>query len=107
MKEVSLNRPAEKMGKETAVSAPRESYPSFSIYDKAPEELLKCEIGYETTAKIKLTSKEIRVGPNARKSVGFDVLSVTIDEGKAKKHMADMSVPEIMKIQREKRKNKD
>lgn len=86
MKEISLKRPAEKNGKaEMAMPAPRDNYPSFSIYDKAPEELMKCDLGCEMTAKIKLTSKDMHEGPNARKSVGFDVMSVTIDNKPAKK----------------------
>ena len=68
-----------------AMPAPRDSYPSFSIYDKAPEELMKCEMGCEMTAKIKLTSKDKHEGPNARTSVGFDVMSVMLDEKPAKK----------------------
>jgi hypothetical protein len=65
--------------------SPRDNYPSFSIYDKAPEELMKCEMGCEMTAKIRLTSKDMHEGPNARKSVGFDVISVTMNEKPAKK----------------------
>ena len=86
MKEISLKKPAEKLGKsEMVISAPRDSYPSFSIYDKAPEELMKCEMGCEMTAKIKLTSKDMHEGPNSRKSVGFDVISVMMDDKATKK----------------------
>lgn len=86
MKEISLKRPVEKNTKtEMAMPMPRDSYPSFSIYDKAPEELMKCDLGCEMTAKIKLTSKDMHEGPNARKSVGFDVISVMIGDKPAKK----------------------
>lgn len=37
------------------------------------------------TAKIKLASKDMHEGPNARKSVGFDVLAVMVDEKPEKK----------------------
>lgn len=81
MKEISLKRPAEKTSKgEMAIPAPRDNYPSFSIYEKAPEELMKCEMGCEMVAKIKLTSKDVHEGPNARQSVGFDVMSVMVDD---------------------------
>jgi len=85
MKEISLKRPVEKTGKPEAIASPRDSYPSFSIYDKAPEELMKCEMGHEMTAKIRLTSKDMHEGPNSRKSVGFDVISVMMNDKPAKK----------------------
>jgi hypothetical protein len=85
MKEISLKRPAEKASKEVSAPSPRDNYPSFSIYDKAPEELMKCDMGCEMTAKIKLTSKDMHEGPNSRKSVGFDVISVMMNDKPAKK----------------------
>ncbi len=85
MKEISLKKPAEKPSKETLAPMPKESYPSFNIYDKAPEELMKLEMGTELTAKIKMSSKETHEGSNTRESVGFDVLSVMIDEKPLKK----------------------
>lgn len=81
MKEISLKRPAEKTSKVGAMpEMSKESYPSFSIYDKAPEELMKCNMGCEMMAKIKLTSKDMHEGPGARQSVGFDVMSVMMDD---------------------------
>ena len=85
MKEISLKRPVEKNTKEMAISAPKDNYPSFSVYEKAPEELMKCDMGCELTAKIKLTSKDNHEGQNSRKSVGFDVLSITINDKPNKK----------------------
>ena len=85
MKEISLKRPAEKASKEISAPSPRDNYPSFSIYDKAPAELMKLELGQEMTAKVKLTSKDKHEGPNARMSVGFDVISVTMEDKPAKK----------------------
>jgi len=80
MKEISLKKPVEKLEKSSIAESPRESYPSFTIYDKAPEELMKFEMGQEFTAKIKMSSKETHEGSKTRQSIGFDVLSVMVDE---------------------------
>lgn len=85
MKEISLKKPADKTKNPEVASLPKEIYPSFSIWDKAPEELMKLEIGAELTAKIKLSSKENHEGTNTRKGVGFDVISVIMDEKPVKK----------------------
>ena len=59
---------------------PKEMYPSFSIYEDVPEGLMKFDIGKEVMAKIKVTSKEIHEGRNKRQSIGFDVLSVIVED---------------------------
>jgi hypothetical protein len=96
MKEISLKKSAEKMHKgEMATSMPKESYPSFQVYENAPEELMSCAMGCEMTAKIKLTSKDKHEGPGARKSVGFDVMSVMIDDTNSKVDKARAKGKEI------------
>ena len=85
MKEISLKKVMKNSKVEEIPELPKETYPSFSIYENAPEELMKCPMGCEFTAKIKLTSKEDKQGKNSRKSVGFDVISITVDDSKAKK----------------------
>ena len=85
MKTISLKKPVEKSSKDMAVSLPKESYPSFTIYDKAPEELMKCPMGCKMMANIVLTSKDDHEGQNSRKSVGFDVISVMVEEKPTKK----------------------
>jgi hypothetical protein len=96
MKEISLKRPAEKVGKgSTPELAPKDSYPSFSVYDKAPDELMKCPMGCEMTAKVKLTSKDVHEGPNGRKSVGFDILSITVNDKNEKVEAARAKGKEI------------
>ncbi len=79
MKEVSLKRPVKKT---TGVEAMpmRDTYPSFSVHDDAPDELMKCEIGKEMMAKVKLTSKDKHEGPQGRQGVGFDVMSMMVDD---------------------------
>lgn len=100
MKEISLKRPAEKTSKgEMAMPAPRDSYPSFMIHDKAPEELMKCDMGCELMAKIKLTSKDMHEGENARKSIGFDVMSVMMDD---KGMMMDKAKEAVKKLKESK-----
>jgi hypothetical protein len=81
MKEISLKTKAETLESQIAGAEPSKIlYPSFSVYDKAPEELLNCDIGEELSAKVKLTSKDIHEGKHGRKSVGFDVLSIIVKE---------------------------
>jgi hypothetical protein len=85
MGEVSLKRVRKEGTKLVApMEMPKELYPSFNIYEDTPEALMKLNIGKEVTAKIKVTSKEVHEGSNRRQSIGFDVLSVIIDEEKAK-----------------------
>lgn len=84
MKEISLKRAPEKPGKPEAVALMMDSYPSFHIHDDAPAEIVKHDIGKVYDAKIKLTSKSVHEGDKKRMSVGFDVLSVMVDDGDAK-----------------------
>ena len=84
-KEISLKKPAQKTGKEATPEMSKESYPSFTIYDDVPDELMNLPMGKEIMAKIKKAAEEKRLGKDARKSVGFDVISVmmhTIEEHK-------------------------
>ena len=86
MKEIDLGMKPEKLGTEVSPSKePKESYPSFSIYDKAPAELMKCDLGCEMTAKIKVTSKTMHSGKGQRDSIGFDVMSVMMNDKPMKK----------------------
>jgi len=84
MKEISLKKIVKETGKEVPAQTPKESYPSFSIYENAPGELMKLDIGKELTAKIRMSSKETHEGSNTRKSCGFDVISVFIDDSDEK-----------------------
>lgn len=79
MKEISLKKPAEKKPG-MAIDTARESFPSFTIYDNAPEELLALPLEAEIMVRVKKTSEEKRSGKNGRKSVGFDVLSAIIKD---------------------------
>lgn len=83
MKEISCKKVHKSM-EASIPEMPKESYPSFSIYEDAPEDLLKVKIGTELTAKIKLTSKDVHEGKEGRKSVGFDVISILAPEEKPK-----------------------
>lgn len=85
MKEISLKIKRESTEGQVAPEMPKESYPSFTIYDKAPETLTAFEIGTELTAKIKVTSKEIHEGDKTRKSIGFDVICIMVNDNKGKK----------------------
>ncbi len=87
MKEISLKRKIRKSSPEEASLMSKEVYPSFSIYEDAPDELLKLALGSEVTARVKLTSKDIHEGKNGRKSVGFDVISVEIKDSPKKKEV--------------------
>lgn len=75
-KRISLKR----SNKPTAIESPRESYPSFTIYDHAPQSLLDVPMDTVLIARIKKTSEEKRSGTDGRKSVGFDVLSVEMPQ---------------------------
>ena len=79
MKEISLKRPKEKSTGEIPMEASRESYPTFSVYDKAPKDLMDCDMGCEMMAKVKMTSKTKHEGTDTRDSVGFDVLSIMLE----------------------------
>lgn len=81
MTEISLKRKNNSKN-ETAISAPSESYPSFTIYDDAPQALMDAPMGSVLIAKIKKVSEEKRTGTNARNSVGFDVISVSVSNKK-------------------------
>ena len=79
MREISLAQKPEKLPKEAVASVPKETYPSFSIYDKAPEELMKYDIGKEFTAKVTLNSKKVTEGDKKLNTIGFEVLSIIMD----------------------------
>lgn len=96
MKEISLKKVIKKGEDELGpAKVAKDIYPSFNIYEDAPEELMKLPMGKEVMAKIKLSSKETHEGSNTRKSIGFDILSVQLkDEEKIKKAMKDTNLPE-------------
>lgn len=81
MPEISLKRKVDK-SQETAIPVPSESYPSFTIYDNAPQALMDAPMGSVLIAKIKKVSEEKRTGTHARSSVGFDVISVSVNAKK-------------------------
>ncbi len=94
MKKISLKIETKKNGDSPEVSMPKERYPSFSIYEGVPEDLMKLSLGKVVMAEIKLSSKETHEGSRTRNSIGFDVLSVVIkDESKLDKAMDDTGVP--------------
>ncbi len=94
MKEISLKKPKRKVSDSPELSVERDRYPSFTIYDDTPKELMGIPLGKVVMAKIKLSSKETHEGSDTRESVGFDVLSVVIkDESKIEKAMDDTGVP--------------
>ncbi len=94
MKEISLKKPKRKVSDSPELSIERDRYPSFSIYSDTPKELMKLPMGKVVMAKIKLSSKETHEGSNTSESVGFDVLSVVInDNEKIEKAMDDTGVP--------------
>ncbi len=74
---ISLKRKIKNSKPEIAQS-PKESYPSFSIYEEAPAEVMGLAIGQDLTAKIRLASKEKHEGKDTRRSCGFDVINVDI-----------------------------
>lgn len=98
MKEISLKKPAEKVNKENmAMPAPKDSYPSFSIYDYASDDLMKISMGKEVMARIRKSSEDTHKGDKSRNSCGFEVLSVMVkDEEMMKKIMEDTKLPESM-----------
>ena len=96
MKEISVKKPAEKVTKESmAMPAPKDSYPSFNLYDNAPNELMKLPMGKEVMARIRKSSEETRKGDKTHQSCGFEVLAILIkDEDLIKKAMKDTGLPE-------------
>jgi len=98
MKEISVKKPAEKLSKEATIAgvpAPKDSYPSFSIYDNAPDELMKISMGKEVMAKIRKSSEDTHKGDKSRNTCGFEVLSIMIkDEEKMKEVLKDINLPE-------------
>jgi hypothetical protein len=96
MKEISLKKPVEKMTKETmAMPVPKDSYPTFSCYDNAPDELMKIPMGKEVMAKIRKSSEDTHKGDKSRNSCGFEVISIMIkDDEKMKEVLKDVNMPE-------------
>lgn len=84
VKTISLKKKAEKTSSPEVQSAPKDSYPSFSLYNDAPKEIANLPIGTVITAKIRLASKEHRMGDKDRYSAGFDVMSIDVPD-KSKK----------------------
>ena len=98
MKEISLKKPGEKLTKEN-IGTPtlKDSYPSFSVYDYASDELMKIPMGKEVMAKIRKSSEDTHKGDKSRNSCGFEVLSIMIkDEEKMKQALKDVNMPEEM-----------
>lgn len=95
MKEISLKKPAEKkIGGELAQS-PKDSYPSFNVYDYAPDDLMNIPMGKEVMAKIRKSSEDTHKGDTSRKSCGFEVISIVVkDEAPIKKLMEETKLPE-------------
>jgi hypothetical protein len=99
MKEISLKCKVEKSTSEVVGTSPKESYPSFSVYENAPDELLKLSIGEEVIAKVRLSSKEIREGSPERRSVGFDVMCVMLkDKEGITKALDDVKMPKERRV---------
>ncbi len=96
MKEISLKKPAEKNKGTMAIESPaKDSYPSFSIYDNAPEELMKIPVGKELIAKVIKNSEDIHKGDKTRNSCGFEVISVMINDSDEKIDKARVKGKEI------------
>ena len=95
MKEISLKKPAEKISKESmAMPAPKDSYPSFNVYDYASEDLMKIPMGKEVMAKVRKSSEDTHKGDKSRNSCGFEIISILLkDEDSFKKVMEDTNLP--------------
>ena len=85
MAEISLKK-VRKEGKGLVApeELPKEFYPTFDIREDVPLALMGLPIGMTLTAKVKIAEKENREGKNARKSMGFDILSITVGGEKKK-----------------------
>lgn len=97
MKEISVKRSADKLSKEAMAAgapAPKDSYPSFNVYDNAPDDLMKIPMGKEVMAKIRKSSEDTHKGDKSRNSCGFEVLSIMVkDEDKIRKILEDTNLP--------------
>jgi hypothetical protein len=94
VKEISLKKVVKKQETGVSLDKPRDSYPTFSIYEEAPEDIMKIPMGAEVTARIRKCSEDIHKGDNSRNSCGFEVLTVMVkDEEKIKKVMDDTGMP--------------
>jgi hypothetical protein len=78
VKEMSL-KVAAKKSEEATMPVMKEHYPSFHV-ENAPDEMMKCDMGKEMMAKVKVASKDKHEGMNGRQSMGFDVISMMVDD---------------------------